>query len=165
MNLSFVFNIVLMIPTSACRSCWRKNRLCYAERWNSSCLQVSEVMLPFISFPHIYSMTLFTCFLVTSNCLPRTPVSLLQFEMTALELATVLHLPQHFNRKLRLAIQSVGDSTEHKQTPAHKEPYWTASGPWKLHYLWSLNCSMKSTLLKFRIKTSSIAEQRSLKRP
>lgn len=41
-----------------------------------------EVMLSLVSFPHTYSITLFTCFLMTSTCIHRTPISLLQFEMT-----------------------------------------------------------------------------------
>lgn len=50
------------------------------------------------------------------------------------------------------------------QEPAHKESYWTPSGPWKFHYLSSLICSKTSTLLKVRVKIS-ISQQRSLKRP
>lgn len=63
------------------------------------------------------------------NCTHWTVISLLDFKVTmcwtigSQELATILHISQGFNRKFGLAVQSVGGNTEHKQTPAHKEPY------------------------------------------
>lgn len=103
------------------------------------------------------------------NCRHRTPILLFQFKVTmcwtlgSQELATILHPPQGFNRKLGFTVWSVGDNMEHKQTPAHKDPYWTASGPWNIHYLWSKVWIINRSPL-FRVKNILNSQQRSPRR-